>query len=191
MELATNSRPSEQQKPAGSKLVGKSYARARASNKPSAPTVDGRSQIGRRVRDLAEDFASQLGGWRALSDTMAANVRKAAELTALAEQTRAEALRNGNVDPLALVRLEGAADRAVRRLGIKPGKTARHLSRIISPAVPRSAIGVTRNDEARRHDPRRLRRLRVVRAMVPKRRDLDGMVRVLAHVVWIADERRR
>jgi hypothetical protein len=47
---------------------------------------------------------------------MAANVRKAAELTALAEQTRAAALRDGNLDPLALVRLEGAANRAVRAL---------------------------------------------------------------------------
>jgi hypothetical protein len=80
--------------------------------------ISGRTALGRRVRDLAESYASQLGGWLALSDTMAANVRKAAELTSLAEQSRAEALRNGNVDPLALVRLEGAATRAVRALGL-------------------------------------------------------------------------
>jgi hypothetical protein len=47
---------------------------------------------------------------------MAMNVRKAAELTALAEKARADALRDGNVDPLALVRLDGAANRAVRAL---------------------------------------------------------------------------
>ena len=80
--------------------------------------IDGRSQLGRRLHDLATGFAVQLGGWSALSDTMAANVRKAAELTALAEQTRADALRNGNINPLALVRLEGAANRAVRALNL-------------------------------------------------------------------------
>ncbi len=95
--------------------------RTRISNKPRRMVIDGRSQLGRRLHDLAESFAAQLGGWPALSDMMAANVRKASELTALAEQSRAEALRNGNIDPLALVRLEGAADRAVRRLGIKLG----------------------------------------------------------------------
>jgi hypothetical protein len=80
--------------------------------------IDGRSQLGRRLRDLAENFAAQLGGWPALSDTMTAAIRRAAELTALAEKTRAEALRNGNFDPLVLVRLEGAASRAVRALAL-------------------------------------------------------------------------
>lgn len=46
------------------------------------------------------------------------NVRKAAELSALAEQPRADSLRDGDVDPLALVRLDGAASRAVRALGL-------------------------------------------------------------------------
>jgi hypothetical protein len=80
--------------------------------------LDGRSELGRRIRDLANAFADQLGGWPGLSETMAANVRKAAELCGLAERARAEALRSGNVDPLALVRLDGAANRAVRALGL-------------------------------------------------------------------------
>jgi hypothetical protein len=87
--------------------------------------IDGRSELGRRLRDLAETFAARLGGWAALSDALAANVRKAAELSALAEQARADALRNGNVDPVALVRLEGAASRAVRALHLdrRPERT--------------------------------------------------------------------
>lgn len=90
--------------------------------------VSGRTALGRRLYDLAEGFAAQLGGWAALSDMMAANVRKAAELTALAEQTRADALRNGNVDPLAVVRLEGAASRAVRALGLdRPREPMPHI----------------------------------------------------------------
>jgi hypothetical protein len=79
-------------------------------------SIDGRSRLGRRVADLAEDFAQRLGGWASLSDTMTANIRRAAELSALAEEVRANALRDGNIDPIGVVRLEGAASRAVRAL---------------------------------------------------------------------------
>jgi hypothetical protein len=97
----------------------KRHGRARVTNRPSK--FDGRSELGRRVRDLANGFAEQLGGWPALSDTLAANVRKAAELTALAEKARADALRDGNATPtiLLMVRLEGAANRAVRALQLE------------------------------------------------------------------------
>jgi hypothetical protein len=84
-----------------------SWPLQRITNRPSKMVLDGRNELGRRIKDLAHAFADQLGGWTALSDTLAANVRKAAELTALAEKIRADALRNGNVDPLGLVRLEG------------------------------------------------------------------------------------
>jgi hypothetical protein len=50
--------------------------------------------------------------------TQAAAILKAAELTALSEQMRAAALRGEAVDPLALVRIEGAARRAVVDLGL-------------------------------------------------------------------------
>lgn len=51
------------------------------------------------------------------------DARRAAELTLLAERARAQALAGGGavVDAAALVKLEGAADRAVRRLRLKPG----------------------------------------------------------------------
>jgi hypothetical protein len=98
--------------------------RSRITNRPQRMAISGRSALGRRVADLAEGFASQLGGWSALSPIMAANVRKAAELTALAERLRQEALRNGNVDPAAVVKIEGASNRAVRSLGLSsPAKT--------------------------------------------------------------------
>jgi hypothetical protein len=70
------------------------------------------------MQDLADTYANALGGWSGLSALLASNVRKAAELTALAEQTRADALRDGTFDPLALVRLEGASSRAVRALAL-------------------------------------------------------------------------
>lgn len=101
--------------------------RARLTNKPHK-AVNGRTAVGRRVRDLAESFAASLGGWPKLTDMQVAAIRRAAELSALAEQTRVEALRKGCADPLALSRLEGCADRAVRRLGMDrkrepPGQT--------------------------------------------------------------------
>ena len=65
---------------------------------------------------MADAYAAQLGGWPALTAMQTAAIRRAAELTALAEQARAEALRNAVFDPLALSRLEGCADRARRAL---------------------------------------------------------------------------
>src|SRR5260370_20332429 len=93
--------------------------RSRATNQPQRMAIDGRTELGRRVRDLAESFAQQLGGWPALSDMQVAAVRRAAELGALAEQSRRDALRGGHVDPLALSRLEGVAARAQRALCIE------------------------------------------------------------------------
>jgi hypothetical protein len=85
--------------------------------------VSGRSAVGRRIHDLSDQWAAALGGWDTLTDLMSSNVRKAAELTALAEKCRADALRDGNVDPLALVRLEGASNRAVRALQLDVPRT--------------------------------------------------------------------
>jgi hypothetical protein len=93
-------------------------SRSRVTNRPQKMAIDGRTELGRRVRDLAESFAQQLGGWPVLTDMQAAGVRRAAELGALAEQSRRDALRGGSVDPIALSRIEGVADRAVRRLGL-------------------------------------------------------------------------
>ena len=50
--------------------------------------------------------------------TTAAAVRKAAELVAISEQMRRDALRNGCIDPDALLRFEGISSRAVRQLGL-------------------------------------------------------------------------
>lgn len=97
--------------------------RAAITNNPRrSGGVSGRSAEGRRIRDLLESYISSLGGYAALSDSQLNDARRAAELTALAERARAQALQqSGVVDLTALVKLEGAADRAVRRLGIAPG----------------------------------------------------------------------
>jgi hypothetical protein len=79
--------------------------------------VDGRSAAAKRVKALTATFLADLGS-KAPSAHMRDAAIRAAELTVLAEQARAEALRNGCSDPTALSRIEGCADRAVRRLGI-------------------------------------------------------------------------
>ena len=92
--------------------------RSRLTNRPRKMVISARTALGRRMKDLAEGYALRLGGWSALTVGQAAAVRQAAELACLAEQARADALRNGCVDPVGLARLEGVATRAERRLGL-------------------------------------------------------------------------
>jgi hypothetical protein len=92
---------------------------SRLTSKPQRPAVSQRSALGKRLRDLADAFAERLGGWPALSVTTAAAVRKAAELAAISEEMRRDALRNGCADPDRLLRFEGVAARAARALGLK------------------------------------------------------------------------
>jgi hypothetical protein len=87
-------------------------ARSKMTNKPRRFLVSGRTALGRCIQDIADQYAFALGGWQARSDLTAANVRRTAELMALAEKKRGIALRDGNIDLFRLVRLEGAARRA-------------------------------------------------------------------------------
>jgi hypothetical protein len=82
--------------------------------------LSGATTEGRRLLDIADALADGLGGWKALSDLMAARVRRAAELVTLAEMTRKSALLGKIVlHPDTLVRLENTASRAVAALGLK------------------------------------------------------------------------
>ena len=68
---------------------------------------------------MIETYVRALGGWDTITEGQLADVVRASELTAIAEETRFAALKGGTeVDLEALVRVEGIADRAVRRLGI-------------------------------------------------------------------------
>jgi hypothetical protein len=94
--------------------------RAKATNNPffALNTLNPRVR-NRRRRDLIAMLIDGLGGPGAVSDMALVTVRKAAELTLVAETVRAEVLNGRVVDPTALVRLEGEARRAVRALGLK------------------------------------------------------------------------
>jgi hypothetical protein len=87
----------------------------------SKGTIDGRTLVARRRRELIEVYARALGGASNLSEGQLVDIRKAAELTSLAERARARAMREGTTDSSdlsAMVRLESTASRAVRALNI-------------------------------------------------------------------------
>src|SRR4051794_31595434 len=87
--------------------------------------VDARTWLGRRAKELAEGIASQVGGWASLTASQVADVRRAAELNAFAEQVRADVLRQGAVlrDIDAVLRLEGLAARSTRQALRHKGQT--------------------------------------------------------------------
>lgn len=75
----------------------------------------GRSHQAARVRALAAGFRAQLGDVSS-DPIVSAAITRAAELTMLAEMKRAAAIRGEDVDLGDLIRLEGAARRAVADL---------------------------------------------------------------------------
>jgi hypothetical protein len=118
--------------------------RARRTNDPFA-NLDMNTARGRRTADLVRAYLGALS-YPADIERQAA-VIAAAELQVLAEEARAAALKEGAAADLdRVVRMQGAADRAVRRLGIKPGGpkpqtikdylAARGPATVASPPVP-------------------------------------------------------
>jgi hypothetical protein len=93
--------------------------RAASTNNPEALSrVSLRAQA-RRRHDLIRVFVDALGGRDAVSDVALMQVKKAAELLALAEMVRAKMLGDPGRDVTGLVRLEGEARRTLAALGIK------------------------------------------------------------------------
>jgi hypothetical protein len=110
---------------------------------------DGRTRVARRRRELIEIYANALGGASGLHGGQIVDIRKAAELTSLAEQSRARAMRGilSASEISAMIRLESTASRAVRALNIQQNAVRSNLpspaeylaQRAARPAVPRSA----------------------------------------------------
>jgi len=76
--------------------------------------LDGRTRTQRRIRALTAAYLAALGG--TASPEFRDRCERAAQLVAIAEETRCKAL-SGGVDLDDLVRVENASDRAVRALG--------------------------------------------------------------------------
>jgi hypothetical protein len=85
--------------------------------------LDGRTRRARRRRELIAAYSNALGGDAVLTEGQRTDIRKAAELVALAESARALAMQEGTASAGALsamIRLESASSRAVRNLGLPP-----------------------------------------------------------------------
>ncbi len=90
--------------------------RARRTNDPLAD-INTKTARGRRIADLVRAYLSALGN--PIEIERQAAVIAAAELQVLAEEARALALKQiGHADLDQVIRLQGAADRAVRKLGL-------------------------------------------------------------------------
>jgi hypothetical protein len=102
-----------------SAVTGARSRTKRVYGKPRSRTerarFNGRSREGVRLRMLEKQFRAQLGAAADNPVTMLA-IRRACEVVLLAETQRAKAIRGEAVDLMALIRLEGAASRAVRLL---------------------------------------------------------------------------
>jgi hypothetical protein len=85
-------------------------------------TIETNTARGRRIADLVRAYLKALGNPTDIERQAA--VIAAGELQVLAEEARAAALKSGSPDLDQVVRVQGAADRAVRRLGIKSGTSA-------------------------------------------------------------------
>jgi len=131
---ATNASPKRR----GGAINGKpTHNRAATTNDPMRVRTNGRTSAGRRVRDLYRAYLTALGR---TDDLACAQALAAAELVMAAENARAQLLA-GQGDVEQIVRLENLANRAVRRLGIKPGAapTLTMREKLIAEAEAREA----------------------------------------------------
>ena len=93
--------------------------RAASTNNPETLARVSHQAQTRRRHDLIRVFVAACGGREAVSDVGLMQIKKAAELLALAEMVRAKMLGDPGRDVTGLVRLEGEARRTLAALGIK------------------------------------------------------------------------
>jgi len=100
--------------------------RARRTNDPFSE-FDTNTSRGRRLADLTRAYLQALGNPPEIERQ--AEAIAAAELQVLAEEARALALKQvGHADLDQVIRLQGAADRAVRKLGLNRRREPESLS---------------------------------------------------------------
>jgi hypothetical protein len=100
--------------------------RSRLTNNPHAGRTSRNTARGRRIADLTRSFLRAMG--EPTDAVLQAGALAAAELLVASEEARAQLLAGaGDVDQV--VRLQNLAERAARKLGIKPaGKAAPSLA---------------------------------------------------------------
>ncbi len=130
-------------RPLGAELP--SRQRAKRTNDPLA-NINTNTASGRRVADLVRAFLRALDNPSGIEQQAA--VIAAAELQVLAEEARTAALKEpGQVDLDQVIRMQGAADRAVRRLGVMTTKAAVHVETFAELAARAQAEADVRRAE--------------------------------------------
>jgi hypothetical protein len=105
-------------------IVEISPAHQRAADSPkrdrrlTLTRIDKRGRLGKRIAELKAIFIAALGDGAELSAMKRLRVEEAAQLKALAEQTRGDFMRDGRGTLDDIVRCERKADQAVRALGL-------------------------------------------------------------------------
>jgi hypothetical protein len=94
---------------------------SRVTNDPCRARASRNTRQGRRIADLYGAYFAALGS--PMDAGTQASILGAAELVVAAEVARSQLLAGtGDID--AVIRLEGTAARALRRLGIRPGRAS-------------------------------------------------------------------
>jgi hypothetical protein len=88
--------------------------------------LDGRTLSARRARDLAASFEAEIGG--TITAMRRREIARAAMLCAVAEDLQVRRLRGEPVSVNDLVRVDGAATRAVRALSVKPAEADKRMT---------------------------------------------------------------
>jgi hypothetical protein len=92
---------------------------------PPAYRKPNQTRAGRLRKEMIADFVTKLGGAGRISTIQMQDVERYVDLDLLAREARA-GVRQGKVKILDLTSLEGAADRALRRLNLPaPGAASR------------------------------------------------------------------
>ena len=130
MRAATVTEPSAARAPSAEPVR---QLRSARTNNPFAGGLSKNTAAGRRVADLLRGFLRAMGNPG--DAVLQSNALRAAELMVAGEIARAKLLE-GTGDADTVVRLEGAADRALKRLGLPktppmsgPTTLAEHLAR--------------------------------------------------------------
>jgi hypothetical protein len=120
-----------------------------AQPQPATRNLGGRPPgINRRRKELTERFVEALGGRGRVTPLQLVEIERAASLTLLAQEMRSRALRGEEVAITDLTRLEGTADRAVRRLNLPASGTAAPVMSLHDHVARRAAERAGKPDKA-------------------------------------------
>lgn len=97
-------------------VLANSALRAPKKRRRRCKPIDGRTRTARRIRELLMGYLAAIGG--TVSPQLRERCERAAQLVTLAEDVRRKALGGRNISLDDVIRVENAADRARRSIGL-------------------------------------------------------------------------